>query len=96
MSKYTVDEIEALIDYYNVRSVFMDKLRWLVRYCDLDRALRILPQPEREAIYYVGIFYLPLRDAGKKMGVSKDSAWKRYKNGLERIVRYLNTGKVKN
>lgn len=87
---YTVDEIEGLIEWYAVRDVFTSKLQWLVRYCDLEKAIREMPPKEYQAVFSIGIAGLPLREAARQFGVSKDTMWTRYNRGIVWITNHLN------
>lgn len=90
---YTIDEIEGLIEYYSERSLFEDKIKWLVRYCDIDRTLRVMPPKHFESILVIGILHIPLRYAAKQLGITKNAMWKRYNASLSWMLYYLNTGK---
>lgn len=90
---YSVDEIEALVEGYEEMYAYRHKLKWLVRYCDLDLALRRMPPKEYQAVLLIGLIGHTTRDAGRAMGVSHETMWKRYKRGLEWLAQYLNGAK---
>lgn len=92
-ANYSSNEIEGLIEYYAERDVFTSKLQWLVRFCDLDLAIREMPPKEYQAVLLVGILGLPLRVAAKSLEVSKDTVWKRYNRGIVWLANWLNGGR---
>ena len=89
-SNYNVDEIEALIELYSELDKTTLKLNWLVRLWDLDIAIRNLSPKEHHAVLLVGLIGLDVRSAGRALGCSHDTAWRRYKRGLESITNFLN------
>lgn len=89
---YTVDEVEALVEGYSELAPVRHKLKWLVRLCDLDIAIRLMPPKEHQAMLLIGLIGLDTRSAGEALGVSHTTAWKRYRRGLEWITLYLNGG----
>ena len=94
-ANYTTDEIEALVEgYAEVRPTAGHKLSWLVRYCDLDRALGNMPPKEYQAVLLIGLLGLDTRWAGRELGTSHVTMWKRYRSGLEWLCNHLNGGQV--
>lgn len=93
-ANYSVDEVEALIDYREEFEPTRFKLTWLVRFWDLDVAIRNLPPKEYQAVLLVGLIGLDVRTAGTLLGCSHQTAWRRYQRGIEYIVIYLNGGHV--
>lgn len=92
-SNYRLEEVEALVEgYAEIRPT--PKLPWLVRYCDLDRALRNMPPKEYQAVLLIGLLGLDTRWAGRELGTSHVTMWKRYRRGLEWICNHLNGGEV--
>lgn len=89
-SNYTVDEVDALVEGYEEMKPHRHKLKWLVRYCDLDLALRHMPPKEYQAVLLVGLIGLSIYDAGPVMGVSPSTMWRRYRRGLEWLTNFLN------
>lgn len=89
-SNYTVDEIEALVEGYEEMRATRHKLAWLVRYCDLDLALRHMPPKEWQATLLVGLIGVSIQHAGRAMGVAPTTMWRRYRRGLEWLTNYLN------
>lgn len=88
---YSASEIEALVENYELLRC-ISRVPWLVRKCDLDHAVRMLPPKQYQAVLLVGLIGLDLRSAGTEMGVSHQTMWKRYRSGLEWITNYLNGG----
>jgi DNA-directed RNA polymerase specialized sigma24 family protein len=87
---YSLEEVEALIEGYADLEPVRYKLKWLVRLCDLDIAIRQMPPKEYQAVLLVGLLGLSVRAAGSDMGVSPQKMWRRYRRGLEWLVNYLN------
>lgn len=89
-ANYSVDEVEALIEYRDELEPLKFQLTWLVRFWDLDVAIRNLPPKEYQAVLLVGLIGLDVRTAGTLLGCSKTTAWERYQRGIKYIVNYLN------
>jgi DNA-directed RNA polymerase specialized sigma24 family protein len=92
-SNYTLEEVEGLIEMYEEVESIKDQLWVLVRYADLDISLRRMPPKYYEATLLVGLLGFDLRWAGKQLGVSHDTVWRRYKRGLEWLTNNLNGAK---
>lgn len=91
-SNYTLDEVEALVGGYSELEPVRHKLKWLVRLCDIDTAIRNMPPKEYQAVLLVGLIGVDTRTAGEALGVSHSTVWRRYQRGLDWIVSYLNGG----
>lgn len=92
-ANYTLDEVESLIEGYDLLRVASERrLTWLVRLCDVDRAVKQLRPKEYQAVLLIGLIGLDTRTVGHALGVSYQTAWERYRRGLEYIVNYLNGG----
>jgi DNA-directed RNA polymerase specialized sigma24 family protein len=89
-SNYTLDEVEGLVEMYEEVESIKDQLWVLVRYADLDIALRKMPPKLYQATLLVGLIGLDTRWAGKQFGVSHDTMWRRYRMGLEWLTNQLN------
>lgn len=88
---YTEDEVEALIEGYSELSATRHKLYLLVRLCDLDLAIRAMPPKEYQATLLVGLIGIDIRAAGVALGVSHQTAWRRYRRGITWITDFLNS-----
>jgi DNA-directed RNA polymerase specialized sigma24 family protein len=62
----------------------------LVRYADLNLSLRQMPPKEYQAVLLVGLLGLDTRWAGKELGVSHDTMWRRYQRGLDWLTNHMN------
>jgi len=91
---YTLAEVEALVEGYAEMAPVRRKLAWLVRFCDLDIALHRMPPKEYQALLLIGLIGLNTRLAGEMLGVSHQTAWKRYRGGLEWLTSSLNGSEV--
>lgn len=92
-ANYTLDEITALIEGYDLLKVAAERSpTWLVRLIDVGIAIRRLPPKERQAVFLIGLIGFDSRSVGTALGVDFTTAWRRYQRGLEYIVSYLNTG----
>ena len=92
-TNYSLDEVTALIECYDLLRVAAERSpTWLVRRCDVDRAVRSLPPKEYQAVLLIGLIGLDTRTVGEALDVSFMTAWRRYQRGLEYTVNYLNTG----
>lgn len=86
---YTPDEVQALLEHWEEYR-HSPRLWILVRYADLTVALREMPPKEYQAVLLCGLLTMTVREAGLHLGVSKDTAARRYMKGLEWIANYLN------
>lgn len=91
-SNYSFDEVEALVEGYTELQPVRHKLPWLVRLCDIDIALRTMPPKEYQATLLIGLLGFDTRTAGRLMGASHVTMWKRYRRGLQWLTSYLNGG----
>jgi Sigma-70, region 4. len=91
-SNYSVDEVEVLVEQYDAVKALRDRprLNWLVRYCDLNLALRHMPPKEYQAVLLVGLIGLSVQHAGQLLGVSGSTMWRRYRRGLVWLTNHLN------
>lgn len=91
-SNYSVDEVEVLVEQYEALKALRDRprLNWLVRYVDLNLALRHMPPKYYQAVLLVGLIGLSVQDAGQHFGVSGSTMWRRYRRGLEWLTNHLN------
>jgi hypothetical protein len=87
---YSFEEVEALVEGYEEMRDRRSRLAWLVRYCDLDRALPQLNRKEYEAVLLVGKFGFDTRTAGALVGASHTAMWKRYRRGIQSLTDRLN------
>lgn len=92
-SRYSEDEVTVLIEEWGELYYKRHRPHLLIRYADLSRAQRRLSRPYREAILLCGMAGLSTRAAGKLVGVSHDTMWRRYRRGLRELTSYLNGGK---
>lgn len=86
---YSIEEIEALIEFYDVKSAFRS-ISSLVRFWDLSIALKNMPPKEHQAVLSIGLLGLTLRDAAKEFGVSPSTMWRRFERGHEWLLKYIN------
>jgi DNA-directed RNA polymerase specialized sigma24 family protein len=91
--KYTEEEVEALVEGYTELIAYRHKPYLMVRLLDVQRAIRWCSQKSRDALFVVGVLGIPLRDAGVALEVSKDTAQRRYRRGLQELTRKLNGGR---
>ena len=89
---YSEEEVEAIVEGYSELTELRFKSFIQVRLLDLERVLRRLSVPYRQAILLCGMVGLTTRSAGKLVGVSAVTMNKRYKRALQEILRQLNTG----
>lgn len=87
---YSLEEVTALVEGY-------EELRWcdtkawvLVRLIDLRRAMARLTREHREAVVLCGLHGLSTRVASPLIGVSHTTVAKRYNQGLNTMVKYMN------
>lgn len=88
--RYAEEEASVLVEEYGELSGLRHKAWILVRLLDVERSLRRLSPPHREAIFLVGMAGLSLREAATILDVSKDTVARRYNRGIQELVRYLN------
>ena len=91
--RYTEEEVEALIEGYTELIDYRHKPYLMVRLLDVERGTRWCSRITRDALFFVGVLGLPLREAGIAMEVSKDTAQRRYRRGLQELTRKLNGGR---
>lgn len=90
---YNEDEVRVLIeDYEELDALRATRSFILVRLMDIDRALKVLPPKEREALLLCGQIGLTMRTAGAILGVSAQTMSNRYNHGLGNMARFLNGG----
>lgn len=92
-TNYSLDEVEQLIENFDLlRVAATRRISWLVRLCDVERAIQHMPPKEYQAVLLIGLIGFDTRTVGTTLGVSYVTAWRRYRRGLDWIVNYLNTG----
>lgn len=91
--RYTTEEVEALVEGYTELIGYRHKPYLMVRLLDIQRSTKWCSKITRDALFFVGVLGLPLREAGNAMEVSKDTAQRRYKRGLQELTRKLNGGR---
>lgn len=97
-ARYSDKEVRSLIESY---TEFREKksthglgLLVLLKLCDIDHAVRLLPPKEYQAVLLYGMLGHTIRDAEGLLGVSKSTLHDRYESGIRWIVRILNEGVV--
>lgn len=91
--RYTEDEVEAIVDGYAELTGYRQKPYLQVRLLDVERGLRRTSLVYAQAMFLVGMLGLSLREAGKVLGVSKDTVYRRYSRGIQELTRKLNGGR---
>lgn len=91
-NNYSEDEVRVLVEDYAELYGLRHKAFIMVRLLDLMRAMKRLSPPHLEALFYIGLAGLSLRQAGEIAGVSHDTMWRRYSRATRELVRYMNGG----
>lgn len=88
--RYSLEEVTALVEGYGELR-FSDTKAWiLVRLIDMRRAMAYLSREHREAVILCGLHGLSTRVASPYLRVSHTTVAKRYAQGLEIMVKYMN------
>lgn len=90
MSNYTYDEVRALVENYDGLSHRRQRLWLLVRYADLDKAVRRLPRRERDVLVLHGFYGLSQEETAKVLGIHQTSVGRIYVRALPKVVRWIN------
>ncbi|MEM2990229.1 MAG: hypothetical protein QXQ02_03490 [Halobacteria archaeon] len=91
--RYTVEEVDALIEGYDeLRHGRLKPWIW-VRLIDLDRAFQRLDKKHRVAVLLCGIANISVRTAANLAGIPYKTMYNRYKEGVRRILFYLGGSK---
>lgn len=89
--KYTTTELDTLVTEYEELGRFRGKRASIhVRLIDVDRAFKVLPPAEAEAMLLVGVIGHTQQDAAKIAGVSQPTMSRRFIRGLDYLAHYLN------
>lgn len=89
---YNSEELECVVREYVELDTYRHKDFVQIRMMDVSKLMKHMPMPIRMAVFYHGVANLSLEDTGEIMGVSKQSAWKRFHNGLRWLEGALNGG----
>lgn len=88
---YTSDEVEVLVEeWLELRESSRPFVR--VRLMDLERCVRHLTLPLRQAVVLHGQLGLSIREVGVLVGVHSSTVLRRYRNGLEQLTTAMNGG----
>lgn len=89
-ARYNLDELIAITDEWEAFAARRDK-RWiLVRLMDTLRALGVLSEKQKQAVFLIGLCQMRQKDAAVICNVSRQAVGKRYQRGLENMAHYLN------
>ncbi len=90
LSNYSLDEVRALVEHYDALNHKREQLWLLVRFADLDKALRRLPGREREVLVLHGIYGLSTRQTATQLGIHHSTVGRAYLRGTARLTRIIN------
>lgn len=94
---YTRDEVQAVVELYT-ELITVPPARRLkpfleTRIIDLQLAFKRLPPTIKAAVLACGVVGLTTRETSRALGVSHDTAWRRYEHGLDLLTDILNNGR---
>ena len=87
---YSLVETVELVEGYEELQNSKHKLWILVRLLDLEAAMKQLPIQYKVYVYLIGLAGYTRRDAGDMLGVSHQTAARKYITGLLLLHRRLN------
>lgn len=88
--RYEEHEVQALVDHYLELRFLKHRPSLHVRLMDLEVAMGHLPQKLFEAMLVYGLLRFTTQAAGEALSISETAVRKRYRQGLEQIIDYLN------
>lgn len=88
--RYEDNEVQALIDHYLELRYMKHRPAIHVRLIDLERAISALPRKLFEVMLLAGLLRFTNEAAGRHLGVSESAVRKRYRQGFDFVMDYLN------
>jgi RNA polymerase sigma factor (sigma-70 family) len=92
IGSYDEDEVRVLVEEYEELK-YSSRAFVRVRLMDLDRAIKKLDPPLRQAIVLHGQLGLPQRETARLVGCSQSTLHRRFTNGLDQLLKTLNGGR---
>lgn len=89
---YTVEEVAAIVEGWEELTALRYKPGIHVRLMDVEQAIKHLSLPHHQAVLLVGMAGVAERTAGVLVGASQPTMSRRYRRGIEDIVKLLNGG----